>query len=135
MDIIGKWKIKELNIPTPDGVKTFTPETLPDDEDFEDYKEISTQFLEFAPDGTLYTLMPIPEDMIEAAKEQGIEVRDGNIAVMDSTKWKENDGKFFFDSKIEGEFLGETVDSFMEIKVTPDGCLLYSFDMLLLEKV
>lgn len=134
MDIIGKWKIKELNIPTLDGVKTFTPETLPDDEDFEDYKKMSTQFFEFAPDGTLSTLMPIPEDMVEVAKEQGIEVRDGNIAVMDKTTWKENDGKFFFDSKIEGEFLGETVDSFMEIKVTPDGCLLHQFETLLLEK-
>lgn len=95
---------------------------------------MSTQLLEFAPDGTLYTLMPITEDMIESVKEEGMEVRDGNIAVMDSTRWKENDGKFFLDSKIKGEFLGETVDSFIEIKVTPDGCLLYSFDMLLLER-
>lgn len=134
MDIIGKWKIKAFNIPTEDGVKTFTPETLPDDEDFEDYKQMSTQLLEFAPDGTLYTLMPITEDMIESVKEEGMEVRDGNIAVMDTTRWKENDGKFFLDSKIKGEFLGETVDPFIEIKVTPDGCLLYSFDMLLLER-
>ncbi|MDD6489506.1 MAG: hypothetical protein PUG48_06815 [Clostridia bacterium] len=134
MDIIGKWKVKELNIPTVDGVKTFTPETLPDDEDFEDYKKGSTQIFEFKPDGTLNTLMPIPEDMIEVAKEEGMEILDGGYALLDSTVWKENDGKFFFDSKIEGEFLGETVDSFMEIKVTPDGCLLHQFDTLLLEK-
>ena len=48
---------------------------------------------------------------------------------------QEKDGKFFYDSKIEGEVLGEAVDPFMEIKVLPDGCLLYSMDVLVLERV
>lgn len=35
MDIIGKWKVKEFHIPTPDGMQVFTPETLPDEEEYE----------------------------------------------------------------------------------------------------
>lgn len=34
MDIRGIWKIKELRIPTPDGEKIFTPDNLPEDEQF-----------------------------------------------------------------------------------------------------
>ena len=78
--------------------------------------------------------MPIPEEMYEEAKKEGMEIRDG-FAVIGSTMWKEKDGKFFYDSKIEGEVLGEAVDPFMEIKVLPDGCLLYSMDVLVLERV
>ena len=55
-------------------------------------------------------------------------------ALTDSTDWKESDGKFYYNTNIEGEFLGDVVDPFSEIKVTEDGCLLYSFDMLLMER-
>lgn len=134
MDIIGKWKIKEFNIPTPDGIKKYTPETLPDTEEFEEFAKMLSTRVEFTEDGLLNTLMQVPEEMLEAAKEQGFTVREDGFAVIDSTAWKEEDGKFFFDSKIEGEILGEEVDPFTEIKVTEDGCLLYSFDILLLEK-
>ena len=30
MNIIGKWKVKELLFPTPNGMVTYTPENLPD---------------------------------------------------------------------------------------------------------
>lgn len=91
-------------------------------------------FFEFTPDGRLDTLMPVPEEMVEQAKNEGMEIREG-FAVIKSAAWKEQDGKFFFDSEIEGEILGEAVDSFMEIKVLPDGCLLYNMDVLVLERV
>lgn len=134
MEIIGKWKVKEFHIPTLDGEAVYTPETLPDTEDFEDYAKMTQMIIEFTPDFALNTLMKVPEDLIEQVREQGVEISDG-YAIIDSTAWKEADGKFFFDTKIEGEVLGEAVDSFAEIKVTDDGCLLYSFDTLLLEKI
>ena len=134
MDIIGKWKIREFHIPTPDGVDIFTPDTLPDDEQYADYAQMSMALTEFTPDGKMDTLMPVPEEMLEQVKNEGFEIRDG-FAVIKSTAWKEQDGKFFFDSHIEGEILGETVDPFMEIKVLPDGCLLYNMDVLVLERV
>lgn len=134
MDIIGKWKVKEFHIPTPDGMQVFTPETLPDEEEYEDFAQMVRTFFEFTPDGRLDTLMPVPEEMVEQAKNEGMEIREG-FAVIKSAAWKEQDGKFFYDSEIEGEVFGETVDPFMEIKVLPDGCLLYNMDVLVLERV
>lgn len=133
MDIIGKWKVKELHLPTPDGVKVFAPDALPEDENFEDIARIAGCVTEFAPDGIVYTLMNVPEEFIEAARSEGVEFRDG-MAIMDTTAWKEQDGKFFYDTKIEGEVLGEAVDSFAEIKVDENGCLLYNMETFLLER-
>ena len=133
MNIIGKWKIKEFHIPTLDGIQVFTPDTLPEDETYTDYAQMARTLTEFLPDGRMDTLMPVPEEMLEQVQNEGMEIRDG-FAVIKSDAWKEQDGKFFFDSEIEGEILGETVDPFMEIKVLPDGCLLYNMDVLVLER-
>ena len=134
MDITGKWKIKEFRILSPDGMQTFTPQTLPDSEDFEDFAKMIPMLIEFTPDGKLNTLVPVWGDMIEEARNAGLAVREAGFAVTDSTDWKDSDGKFYYNTNIEGEFLGDVVDPFSEIKVTEDGCLLYSFDMLLMER-
>ena len=134
MDITGKWKIKEFRILSPDGMQTFTPQTLPDSEDFEDFAKMIPMLIEFTPDGKLNTLVPVWGDMIEEARNAGLADREAGFAVTDSTDWKESDGKFYYNTNIEGEFLGDVVDPFSEIKVTEDGCLLYSFDMLLMER-
>ena len=134
MDITGKWKIKEFRILSPDGMQMFTLQTLPDSEDFEDFAKMIPMLIEFTPDGKLNTLVPVWGDMIEEARNAGLAVREAGFAVTDSTDWKESDGKFYYNTNIEGEFLGDVVDPFSEIKVTEDGCLLYSFDMLLMER-
>ena len=133
MDIIGKWKIKEFHIPTPDGVRIFTPDTLPEDETYADYAQMARTVTEFTPDGRLDTLMPVPPEMTAQAQREGMKIRDG-FAVIRSAAWKTQDGRFFYDSGIAGEMLGETVDPFMEIKVLPDGCLCYDMDVLVLER-
>lgn len=133
MNIIGKWKIREFRLPTPDGVQVFTPDTLPAGEEYEDFAQMARTRIEFTPDGRLNTLMPVPEEMMEQVKNEGMEIHEG-FAVIRSAAWKEQDGKFFYDSGIEGEFLGETVEPFMELKVLPDGCLLYNMDVLVLER-
>mgnify|MGYP001576110607 FL=1 len=105
MNIIGKWKIKEFRIPTPDGVQVFTPETLPEDEYYMDCAQVARTLTEFLPDGRMDTLMPVPEEMQEQVQNEGMEIRDG-FAVIKSAAWKEQDGRFFFDSGIAGEILG-----------------------------
>lgn len=55
-------------------------------------------------------------------------------AVVDSTTWKEEDGRFYYDTGITGEVMGEPTDPFMAIDVTEDGCLLYQMGMILLER-
>ena len=134
MDIRGIWKVKEIRVPTPDGVKVFTPDNPPQEERFEGSAELVNYRTEFAEDGMLNTLMFVPEEMRQEAAKQGVEVREDGYAAVESTVWKEENGKIYYDTKIEGEVLGEKADSFAEIPVTEDGCLLYSYGMILLER-
>ena len=135
MDVRGIWKVKEVRVPTPDGEKIFTPDNPPTEERFEGSAELMRCRTEFAEDGVLNTLMFVPEEMREEAAKHGAVVREDGYAPVESTTWKEADGKFYYDTKIEGEVFGEKVDSFAEIPVTEDGCLLYGHGMILLERV
>ena len=135
MDIRGIWKVKELRMPTPEGEKVFTPDNLPDDEQFEEFAKLIQLRTEFADDGVLNTLMFVPEELKAEAAEHGVVVREDGYAVIESTTWKEEDGKFYYDTKVEGEVFGEKVDSFAEITVTEDGCLLYNYEIVLLERI
>lgn len=135
MDICGIWKVKEVRVPTPDGEKVFTPDNPPEDERFEGSAELMQYRTEFAEDGMLNTLMFVPEEMREEAAKHGAVVREDGYAAIESTTWKEENGKLYYDTKIEGEVLGEKVDSFAEIPVTEDGRLLYGLGMILLERL
>ena len=134
MDIRGIWKVKEVHVPTPDGEKVFTPDNPPEDEMFEEMAAMMQWRTEFADDGALNTLMFVPEEMKAEAAKHGVDVRDDGYAVIDSTQWEERDGKFFYDTKIEGEVLGEKVDPFIEIPVIDGVCLKYSHGMIILER-
>ena len=135
MDIRGVWKVKEVHVPTPDGEKVFTPDNPPEDESFEGAVEMMQYRTEFAEDGVLNTLMFVPEEMREEAAKHGAVVREDGYAAVESTVWKEENGKIYYDTEIEGEVLGEKVDSFAEIPVTEDGCLQYGLGMIILERV
>ena len=78
MDIRGIWKVKEIRVPTPDGVKVFTPDNPPQEERFEGSAELMGYRTEFAEDGMLNTLMFVPEEMRQEAAKQG--VRSGRTA-------------------------------------------------------
>ena len=105
------------------------------DERFEGSAELMQYRTEFAEDGVLNTLMFVPEDKRGEAAKHGVVVREDGYAAVESTVWKEENGKIYYDTKIDGEVFGEKVDSFAEIPVTEDGCLLYSYGMILLERV
>ena len=135
MEIRGVWKVKEVHVPTPDGEKVFTPDNPPEDERFEGAVEMMQYRTEFAEDGTLNTLMFVPEDKRGEAAKHGAVVREDGYAAVESTVWKEENGKIYYDTEIEGEVLGEKVDSFAEIPVTEDGCLQYGLGMIILERI
>ena len=135
MDVRGVWKVKEVHVPTPDGEKVFTPDNPPEDERFEGAVEMMQYRTEFAEDGTLNTLMFVPEDKRGEAAKHGAVVREDGYATVESTVWKEENGKIYYDTEIEGEVLGENVDSFAEIPVTEDGCLQYGLGMIILERI
>ena len=134
MDIRGIWKVKKIRVPTPDGETVFTPDNPPADERFEGSAQLMQYRTEFAEDGVLNTLMFVPEEMRGEAAKHGAVVREDGYAAVESTVWKEENGKIYYDTKIEGEVLGEPVDSFSEIPVTVDGCLLYGLGMIVLER-
>ena len=135
MDVRGIWKVTEVHVPTPDGEKVFTPDNPPEDERFEGAVEMMQYLTEFAEDGTLNTLMFVPEDKRGEAAKHGVVVREDGYAAVESTVWKEENGKIYYDTEIEGEVLGEKVDSFAEIPVTEDGCLQYGLGMIILERI
>ena len=134
MDICGLWKVREMHLVTPDGEKVFTADSQVDNDMYAEIVQMCKYIMEFAPDGTLNTLLFVPEEVREEAKNQGADIRENGYAVLESTVWKEEDGKFYYDTGIQGEVLGEKVDSFAEISLLPDDCLLYKLGTMILER-
>ena len=128
MNLIGKWKIAASLTYTDEGKQVWKtveeiaadPETDPFDLDM-----YQSTFV-FSDDGFVRTIVALPEDTpqeeIDAAVEAGeIELYEPGFIAMEKTAWKEEGGKYFFDSGVEGEVLGEKVDSWTEIIPTDDG--------------
>ena len=95
MDIRGIWKIKEIRMPTPEGLTVITPDNPPEDERFEECVQRMRCYTEFADDGSLNTLILVPEELKAEAAEHGVVVREDGYAVIESTTWKEENGKFY----------------------------------------
>ena len=71
MNVIGKWKVKELSFPTRNGMVSYTPENLPEGDNADEITMMLMSRTEFTEDGFMNTLMRVPEDKIELAKSQG----------------------------------------------------------------
>lgn len=135
MELIGKWKVKELLFPTGNGMVSYTPENLPEGDNADEIIMMLMSRVEFTEDGFMNTLMRVPEDKIELAKSQGAVIDADGFAPIEQTTWKEKDGKFYYDTKVEGEVLGEEVDPFAEIPVDENGCLTIAYGTMILERV
>ena len=139
MNLIGKWKVKELPV-YPEPCKTIfvaveeLPKYITDEDLLNDYMQQASFIYEFCEDGTVETMMPIPEEMMEKAKEQGAKIK-GNYGVIETTEWKEEDGKIFYDTKIQGTVMDEPVSSFAEIKEAEDGTIRFNAGFTILERV
>lgn len=135
MDIIGRWALKALNIPSADGLVTYTRDNVP--ADFVDtFEESAKMLLEFTADGQLNTVMAVDDELREMAAAEGMEIPEGAeyFPVM-STTWEERDGKLFYVADVEGEIMGEAIDPNLELTFTEDGCLLYNYGLATYEKV
>ena len=121
MNLIGKWKVKELPVyPEPSkmifvAVEDFT-KYITDEDLLNDYMQQASFIYEFCEDGTVETMMPIPEEMMEKAKEQGAKIK-GNYGV------------------IEGTVMDQPVSSFAEIKEAEDGTIRFNAGFTVLERV
>ena len=70
-------------------------------------KQMTGSAIEVCDDGTLYMMMPIPEDASESEIEEAvkvgeIELRNGMISDK-AFPWEERNGELWFDAGIEGE--------------------------------
>ena len=135
MNIIGKWKVKELLIPTRNGMVSYTSDNPPEGDIAEEAVMLLNNIIEFTEDGMMNTLMRVPEDKLELAKSQGAVIDEDGYAAIEQTTWKEQDGKFLYDTKVKGEVMGVEVDSFSEIPITEEGCLVISYGTMILERV
>ena len=106
MDIIGKWKVKQLNIPTLDGVIQCTPDNMPEGEIFEEFAPMANAIFEFTPEGSLDMLLSFSAEELEDAAKHGERVRERILLFAESKPWKEVDGKFYYFEDIEGEIMG-----------------------------
>ncbi|MGN1126259.1 MAG: hypothetical protein ACI4RI_02355 [Ruminococcus sp.] len=132
MNIIGKWKVKKIGVFQPDfSIKMLTPHELETLEDGDEYLKMAKVIIEFLPDGTMNTLLPVPKELEGQLIAEGKKIVDG-FGIMDTTTWKEENGEYFYDTKIKGEILGEKVSS-LEKLVFEGDCILVS--QMLLEKL
>lgn len=128
MDIIGKWKVKELGLMQLGdmSMKMFTPAEIENLEDNEDYLQFVSSIYNFSNDGKLDILLEVPKELLEKAKKEGLEVKD-NVVIIESTDWKEENGEYFYNTHIERETLGEKVSPYNKINVDGDFLIM---DML-----
>ncbi len=134
MNIIGKWKLKAICLPTENGPVSYTEDTIPT-ENAEVFAENRDMLLEFLEDGTLNTIVKAEGEYLAMAEESGVEPREDGYIVAMSTSWENRGGKFYYNSELEGEILGDTVDPFIEIGITDDGCIMYNYGMFVYERV
>lgn len=133
MNIIGKWKLKGMNIPTENGMTLYTKENIP--EDFKDtYEEAEIMELEFLEDGTYNVMQKVEGELAAQAIEEGMEIREDGYVVAFTAKWEDRDGTIYYDSGAEGTILDEEVDPFLPLEVTEDGCIWYNYGMCLYER-
>lgn len=135
MDVIGRWRLKSLNVPTENGIVSYTRDTVPP-ELTDTFEETAQSMLEFTEDGHLNTIMAVTDELRAMAAAEGIEIPEGAdyFPVM-TVAWELRDGKVFYEIDVEGEIMGETVEPFDQLTFTEDGCILYNFGLATYERM
>ena len=127
MNLAGIWNIKEVLSFDENGGKWISKEEYINDETVSDeMKEPLFCRILFEADGILKVLAPIPqhippEEIDRAAAAGEVQLFDSKTMIVEERCWKEENGKFYYDSGIQGEVLGEEFSPWMEIKETEDG--------------
>lgn len=123
MSLVGRWKIVEAIRFNENFEQEWVPvETILADEDLDPQdKSMYSSVMDFTEDGRVLNLAPLldgvsQEEIDEAVKAGQIELYDGYMKLTEYN-WKTENGKYYFDTHIKGEVLGEEVSSWMEIPI------------------
>ena len=140
MNLVGIWKVKEALAFDEDGGKWLPVQECMDREDMDDETKsfLSARFV-FEPDGLFKIVMAIPdgvpqEKIDQAAAAGEIRLFDSRSMIVEEHPWKEENGKSYYDSGIQGEVLGEPVSPWMEIQETEDGIEWMAYRLVKAEK-
>ena len=128
MDLIGRWKIVEA-IRLDENFKpewASIEEILADEELEPEDKIMYSSFMEFTEDVRVLNLSPIPEDLSKEEIDEVVEnceyeLYEGYIKLTEY-RWKTENGKYYLDTNIQGEVLGEEISPWEEISVV-DGIM------------
>lgn len=153
MNIIGKWKPVKLNVAVSRGDEEYRTKELTKDEflahyetlteeeqdDISDYKNMYEMIFDFAENGDINMMMYVAPELVEQVKSEGLEIDEDGYTVIEQSKWKEQNGEFFYDSGVEGGMYGDDgevvqCDPFVKFEEREDGTLVYS-SMYILQRL
>ena len=136
MNLEGIWVIKEMICFGDEGAYWRTAQDYLNDETMDDSlkQPLFCKYL-FDTDGMFKVLAPIPPNVpkeeIEKAVAAGeVQLYDEKNMIVEQQAWKEENGKFYHDTGIQGEVLGEKVSPWMEIHETEDGIELMHYRLV-----
>ena len=128
MDLVGRWKVVEAIHFNEKFEPEWAPieEILADEELEPEDKIMYSSFMDFTEDGRVLNLSPIPEDLSQEELDEVVEnceyeLYEGYIKLTEY-RWKTENGKYYLDTNIQGEVLGEEVSPWEEISVV-DGIM------------
>ena len=140
MNLVGIWKVKEVFSLNEDEGKWLSFQECMDNEEMDDETKsfLSARFV-FEPDGLFKVVMAIPEgvpqeEVDRAAAAGEVRLFDSRSMIVEEHPWKEENGKYYYDSGIQGEVLGEPVSPWMEIQETEDGIEWMAYRLVKAEK-
>ena len=134
MDFIGNWKFhsitsmngdnKAVDLNADEYLKAPMPYIDENDEDevaheLKERKMMIGMVAKFTPEGKIYRLSPLPEGASQAEIDQAvargiIHLMDGMIYTDEPFNWEMRDGEVWYDSRMEGEILGEKKDGWVK---------------------
>ena len=119
----GLWKLKEVLSFNENFERVWksVDELLADENTDPSDKKLYSMVIEFADDGFVKMMMPIPdgvsqEEIDEALSSGELELYGDNMMVFEKHPWKEENGKVKYDTGVKGEVFGESVDPWDEIR-------------------
>ncbi|MBR6917118.1 MAG: hypothetical protein IKN38_02950 [Clostridia bacterium] len=151
-ELIGRYGVEKLMSVIGDAPGFYTAEEVKadlekkvasgevDEGEMNEYMQMFDAIYEFSPDRKIVTWMKIPDDISAAELKEALDA--GEITALcdgffslEEKEWKEQDGKFVYDTGEERELFGEAQSSFDELKFDDEGLLDFGSGMMKLKKI
>ena len=134
INVVGRWKIKEVLFMDPDLNQTWrSVEDLLADESVDD-KDLYMSKVMFTEGGEILMMLEKPDDMSQEEVDELIASGEmeayEDYIVYEKFPWKVEDDKVMFDSGTKGEVLDMEVSPWVEIKGTDDEVFFMTYKLV-----